>query len=116
MTSTLFLTLGLIPSMFFLFMMLAALNGSTKAYAAISWVPLAFGLVIWLFIRYALAFENSADPWWQDLAHKIVWVSLVQAGLGAVLLARAVYKREPIVALLIATLLSGSLFWLWLFS
>lgn len=102
--------------MFFLFMMLTTFYGSTKAYAAISWVPFAFGLVIWIFIRYALAFENSPDQWWQDLASKIVWVSLVQAVLGTGLLARAVYKKQPISALIIATLLSGSLFWLWLFS
>lgn len=100
--------------MFFLFMVLSTFYGSRKAFAAICWVPLVFGLVIGIFIRYTLAFENPSDEWWQDLAHKIVWVSLVQAALGAVLLARGVCRKKPIVSLIIATLLSGSLFWLWL--
>lgn len=116
MTSTLFLTLGLIPSMFFLFMMLTTFYGSRKAFAAICWIPLAFGSVIGIYLRYTLAFDNPPDQWWQDLAAKIVWVSLAQAGLGVGLLARAVYKKKPFVSLIIATLLSGCLFWLWLFS
>lgn len=101
--------------MFFLFMMLTTFYGPRKAYAAMCWVPLAFGLVIGIYIRYTLAFENPPDQWWQDLSHKIIWVSLIQAGLGAGLLIRAIYERKAIVSLIIATLVSGSLFWLWLF-
>jgi hypothetical protein len=100
--------------MFFLFMMLSTFYGPRKAFAAICWVPLAFGLVFGIFIRYSMAFGNTPDQWWQDLAHKIVWVSLAQAGLGAGLLAREIYRKKPIVSLIIATFLSGSLFWLWL--
>ncbi len=100
--------------MFFVFMMLSTFYGPRKAFAAICWVPLAFGLVLGIFIKYTLAFESPPDQWWQDLAHKIVWVSLVQAGLGVGLLVRAIYRKKPIVSLIIATLLSGSLFWFWL--
>lgn len=111
MTSTLLLTLGLIPSMFFAFLVLTTFYGTTRAYVAISWLPMACGLIIWMF-RLMLAFGNSPDWWWRDLSGKIAWASLIQAGLGTGLIARSVYKRQSVVALLIATLLSGFLFWL----
>lgn len=114
MTSTLLVTLGLIPSMFFAFAVLSTFYGTTKAYVAISWLPLALGLNIWA-ARLLVAFAGSSDRWCQDLAGTIAWASLVQAGLGVGLFAYAVYKRRPVVILMIATLLSGCLFWVRLF-
>lgn len=110
MTTTLLLTLGLIPSMFLLFVMLTTFSGSTRAYAAISLVPLALGLAV-IALR-SLSVEPSPDYWWPDLYEKIVWASVVQTGLGVGLIGRALYRRRPLVLLVLATLLTAAPVWL----
>jgi len=111
MTTTLLLTLGLIPSMFLLFVVLTTFSDSTRAYGAISLVPLALGLTIFI-LRSAPAVDQSQTYWWPDLYEKIVWASLVQVALGIGLIVRASYRRRPVVLLLFATFLSGALVWL----
>jgi len=109
MTTTLLLTLGL--TLFLLFVVLMRFSNSAKAYAAISLVPLALGLTVFA-LRSLSAVEHSPDYWWPDLYEKIVWVSAVQTGLGIGLIGQALYRRRPIVLLLLATFLTGSLVWL----
>ena len=111
MTTTLLLTLGLIPSLFLLFVVLTTFSDSTRAYGAISLVPLALGLTVFA-LRSLAAVETSPDYWWPDLYEKIVWASAVQTGLGIGLIVRALYRRRPLVLLLVATFLTGSLVWL----
>ena len=111
MTTTLLLTQGLIPSMFFLFVVLTTFSNSTRAYAAISLVPLALGLTVFALSSLS-AVEHSADYWWPDLYEKIVWATAVQTGLGIGLIVRALYRRRPVVLLVLATLLTSSLVWL----
>lgn len=111
MTTPLLLTLGLIPSMFLLFVVLTTFSDSTRAYAAISLVPLALGLTVFV-LRSLSAFETSANYWWPDLYEKIVWASAAQTALGIGLIVRALYQRRSVVLLIVATVLTASLVWL----
>jgi hypothetical protein len=108
MTTPLLLTLGLIPSMLLLFIVLTTFSDSTRAYAAISLVPLALGLTV-IALRSLPATEPSPDYWWPDLYEKILWASAVQTGLGIGLIVRGLYRRRPVVLLVVATLLTASL-------
>jgi hypothetical protein len=109
MTTALLLTPGLIVLL--LFVVLTTFANSTKAYAAISLVPLALGLTV--FGLHSLsAVEPSPDFWWPDLYEKIVWASAVQTGLGIGLIGRSLYLRRPVLLLIVATLLTGSPVWL----
>lgn len=110
MTTPLLLTLGLIPSMFLLFVVLTTFSDSTRAYAALSLVPLALGLTV--FALRSLSIDPSPDYWWPDLYEKIVWASAVQTGLGVGLIVWARYRRRPVVLLVVATLLTASPVWL----
>lgn len=111
MTTTLLLTLGLIPSMFLLFVMLTTFSDSTWAYAAISLVPLALALTVSALQALSVV-DHSPDYWWPDLYEKIVWASAVQTGLGIGLIVRALYRRRPVILLAVATLLTASPAWL----
>lgn len=112
MTTPLLLTLGLIPSMFLLFVVLATFSDSTRAYAVISLVPLALGLTVFV-LRSLAAFESPPDYyWWPDLYEKIIWASAVQTALGIGLIVRALYQRRSVVLLILATVLTASLVWL----
>ena len=110
MTTTLLLTLGLIPSMFLLFAVLTTFSDSTRAYGAISLVPLALGLTV-IALR-SLSVEPSSDYWWPDLYEKIFWASTVQTALGIGLILRACYRRRPVVLLVVATFLTTAPVWL----
>src|SRR5581483_614944 len=110
MTTTLLLTLGLIPSMFLLFAVLTTFSDSTRAYGAISLIPLALGLTV-IAIR-SLSVEPSSDYWSSDLYEKIFWASAVQTALGIGLIVRAFHRRRPIVFLAVATLLTTAPVWL----
>ncbi len=108
MTTPLLLTLGLIPLMFLLFVVF---SDSTRAYGAISLVPLALGLTLFA-LRSLSPVETSPHYWWPELYEKIVWASAVQTGLGIGLIVRALYRRRPFVLLVVATLLTASPVWL----
>jgi hypothetical protein len=111
MTTPFLLTLGLIPSLFLLFVVLTTFSDSTWAYAAISLVPLTLGLTV-IALRSLSAVEHSPDYWWPDLYEKILWASAVQTGLGIGLIVRAFYRRRPVVFLVVATFLTASPVWL----
>ncbi len=111
MTTPLLLTLGLMPWIFLLFVVLTTFSDSTRAYAAISLVPLALGLTVFA-LRSLSGVEYSPDYWWPDLYEKIVWASAVQTGLGIGLIVWARYRRRPVVLLVVATLLTASPVWL----
>lgn len=110
MTTLLLLTMGLIPTMFLLFVVLTTFSDSTRAYAAISLVPLALGLTV--FALRSLSVDPSEEYWWPHLYETIVRASAVQTGLGVALIVRAVYRRRPTLLLGAATVLTGSLLWL----
>ena len=108
MTTPLLITLGLIPSICFVVLM--TFSDSTKAYAAISLVPLALGLTV--FALRSLSVEHSPGCWWLDLNEKIVWASAVQTGLGIGLIVRAIYRRRSVVLSVVAALLTALPVWL----
>lgn len=106
MPSELLLGLVLIPSMVFFYVVLSTFYQPVRAYIAISGFPIAYVLVIWAF-RMLLQFQHLSDEWWQELATTVGWAALAQAALGLGLIVRALYKKERIVSLLLATSLSG---------
>jgi hypothetical protein len=108
-TTTLLITPGLI--LFLLFVLVTTFANSTKAYAAISLVPLALGLTL-LAVRSLSPVDYSLEYSWPDLCEKTVWASAVQTGLGIGLIGRSLYLRRPVVLLIVATLLAGSPVWL----
>ena len=97
--------------MFLLFVVLTTFSDSTRAYAAISLVPLTLGLTVFA-LRSLSAVETSPGSWWPDLYEKILWASAIQAGLGIGLIVRPLYRRRPVTLLVVATLLTASLVWL----
>ena len=109
--TTLVITIGLISLMLLLFVVLTTFWNSTRAYAAISLVPLSLALIL-LFLR---SVSVQPDYSWADLYEKIVWATSIQMALGIVLIARAVYRRRPLGVLTFTTFLTGSMVWLRLF-
>ncbi len=75
MPSGLLIGLVFIPSMIFVYVILTTFYGANRAYIAISWLPLAFLVTIWLFAQL-LSFQQVSDQWWHDLAGTIRWASL----------------------------------------
>ena len=109
--TTVGLTIGLMTLMFLVFIVLTTFLSSTKAYAVISLVPLALGVIL-----FALrAVSNPADYSFADLYEKVVWATSIQTALGIVLIARALYRRRPLALLTFATLVTGSMVWLRIF-
>ena len=104
-------TIALIASTFLVFVLLTTFSNSTRAYAEISLVPLALGVTA-LALRSFSAVEQAPDLWWTDLYDKVLWASTIQTALGVALIARAIYRRSPLVLLTITTFLTGSLVWL----
>ena len=106
--TTVGLTIGVMTLMFLLFIGLTTFLSSTKAYAVISLVPLALGIIV-----FALRTVSSQPDYsWADLYEKVVWGTAIQTALGLVLIARALYRRRPLALLTFATLLTGSMVWL----
>jgi len=111
MPSGLLLALVLIPSMLLVYVVLATIYGGNKAYIAISWLPIAYVLVIRVF-QLLLEFQHLSDEWWRSLATIVGSASLVQAGLGVGLIVRSQYRHQGSIGLLLATLLSAFPFFL----
>ncbi len=106
MPSGLLIGLVFIPSMIFVYAMLTTFYGAKRAYIAISWLPLAFILTLWLFVQM-ISFQHLSNQWWIDLARTIRWGTSVQVGLGIGLVVRAICRRKAI-GLSLATVLSAS--------
>ena len=107
MPSKLFVGLVLLPSMLFVYVVLASFYGASKAYIATSWVPLAYILMIWI-VMLALDFQHLSDAWWHGLARGIAWTSVFQVCLGVGLVVRAVCKRKGALGVSLATALSAA--------
>ncbi|HET6671518.1 MAG TPA: hypothetical protein VFH15_14925 [Pyrinomonadaceae bacterium] len=111
MPSGLLISLVLIPSMLLAYVVLTTFYGANRAYIAISWLPLAYVLIIWAFIL-VLDFQHIPDEWWRGLLITLGWAGLAQAALGVALIVRAISKREGAIGVTLATLLSASPFFL----
>lgn len=102
--STAFYVLILLPSLFFAFITLSTFYDARRAYMAISWVPVALFLVIYVFQRL-LSFQHSPERWPAEMFLAVGWASLAQAALGLFLTVRAYRRREGLAGILIATCL-----------
>lgn len=111
MPSTLFIGLVLLPSMLFAYVVLTTFYGANKAYIAISWVPLSYILVIWMFML-VLDFQHLSNEWWRGLARDVGWMSVIQAILGIGLVVRALCRRKGALGVSLATLLSAAPFFM----
>lgn len=111
MPSGLFIALVLLPSMLFVYVVLTTFYGANKAYIAISWVPLTYILIIWVFML-VLDFQRLPDEWWHAFARNVGWISVIQAALGIGLILRALYRRTGTFILSLATLASAAPFFL----
>jgi hypothetical protein len=111
MPTGLLIGLVLIPSMLFAYVVLTTYYGANKAYIAISWVPLAIILIIWLFML-VLDFQHLSDEWWHGLARSVGWTSVFQAVLGIGLIVRALCQRRGALGVSLATLLTAAPFFL----
>jgi len=92
--------------MLFAYVVLTTYYGASKAYIAISWVPLTGILIIWMFMLMQ-DFQHLSNEWWRGLAQSVGWISLLQAGLGLGLIVRALRKRGNAFGISLATLLSA---------
>src|SRR5262252_6591595 len=101
-------TIALIASTFLVFVVLTTFSNATRAYAEISLVPLALGLTAFA-LRSFSGLDQAPDLWWADLYDKVLWASTIHTALGVALIARAVYRRTPLVLLTFTTFLAGSL-------
>ena len=111
MPSGLFIGLVLLPSMLYVYVVLTTFYGANKAYIAISWVPLTYVLIIWMFML-VLDFQHLPDDWWHGFARSVGWMSVIQATRGSGLIVRAISKRTGAFKLSLATILSAVPFFL----
>jgi hypothetical protein len=111
MPSGLFIGLVLLPSMLLAYVVLTTFYGANRAYIAISWVPLACIVTIWIFML-VLDFQQLPDEWWHGLARSVGWTSVFQALLGIGLIVRALCRRRGAIGVSLATLLSAVPFFL----
>jgi len=103
-SGVLHLALILLPSAAILFMILTTFYGPVKAYAAISWVLLAMYLAVRLFM--SLDYAPNAQLNFTLLLSAIVWTSLVQGILGAVLIGEAILNKRNWGIVLMAALIT----------
>lgn len=101
-----FYILLFLPSVAFVFLVLTTFYGPRRAYFAISWMPVTFSLLIYVFQGLA-SFQQSPDYWLNELARAVVWVSLVQCLLGIVLTVRAYRQGGKWFGLLMTACLAG---------
>ena len=100
-----------LPTVMFAYGVLATFYGARRAYFAICWMPLAIFLTLYS-LGQLLLFQGPADNWAQNYLPAVAWISLIQAAFGVLLAARACYKREELVSLLMAAALAGLPFFL----
>ena len=110
-----FLVFLVLPSMAFIFAILATFYGGRRAFIAISWVPLSLFLIIYAF-RWMIWFMASSDAWLLDLSRTVGVISLLQFFLGIALIVRAFARRQDHGGLYIATCFTGLPFILWVLS
>jgi hypothetical protein len=91
-----------LPSVGLAFVVLASYYGSTRAYLAISWVPLALVAVLEALRRLAFLGDPAGDL--GPFARAVAWTSLVQAAFGVCLLGLALRRRARWPGLLAATI------------
>jgi hypothetical protein len=105
MNHTIFAVSLLLPAVALCLVVLSTFYGWAKAYLAISWVPIALYLVIYMFLN--IGYQPDVHTMNLDLMLKAIgWTSLVQGLFGVVITLGASIKKEDWVIPAIATLLA----------
>lgn len=105
MTDLTFAVFILLPSAGILFAVLTTFYGPVKAYAAISWVPLALYILVRAFMSIDYSPPNISLSQ-EVLLRAIVWTSLVQGILGAIVIGEAILNKRRWGMGLVATLIA----------
>ena len=105
MSSTTFDVMILLPSFAFAFAVLASFYGARRAYVALSWVPVAL-LVTVCALQQASQFLPH-PPYWSQFRLAVGWAALIQGLFGVLLAARAAWRGQSCIGLLLATCLAG---------
>jgi hypothetical protein len=111
MNSTRFAVFLFLPTVLFAYSVLATFYGARRAYFAISWIPLAFFLVVYS-LGQLLLFQHEADNWATRFLPAVAWISLIQALFGVALAIAAHWKKQETAGLLMAAALAGLPFFL----
>lgn len=106
MTSTAFQVLFLLPSFAFVLLALTTVYGVRRAYVALCWVSVT--LYVLVNILWQLSVYQTSHVNWPGLAEAVIWTGLSQCALGVALAARAVWREESCVGLLIAACLAAA--------
>lgn len=106
MNSTRFAVFLFLPTLLFVYSVLASFYGARRAYFAISWIPLAFFLVVYS-LSQLLIFQHAADNWAMRFLPAVAWISLIQALAGVALAVAAFWKKQEPTSLLMAAALAG---------
>jgi hypothetical protein len=104
MPSTAFLVMLMLPSFAFAFLVLATFYGAVRAYVALSWMPAALYVVIYV-LQQLSKYQPSAISW-PEILQAVAWTGLVQCALGAALAARAALRGQGYAGLLAAACLA----------
>ena len=104
MPSTAFHVMVMLPSFAFAFLVLATFYGVGRAYVALSWMPAALYIVIYV-LRQLSKFQPSVIDW-PEMLQAVAWMGLVQCALGVALAARAAWRRQSYAGLVVAACLA----------
>lgn len=105
MPSITFNVLLLLPSFALVFAVLASLYGARRAYLALSWVPVALLVMV-----YALQQISEFQPYpiyGPDVRLAVGWAGLIQCLFGVMLAARAAWRGQSCIGLLLAACTAG---------
>ena len=100
-----FYCLLLLPSLAFVFAVLAALYDARRAYLSLCWAPPALYVIV-VVLQHLSKYAESR-VYWDEILLAVAWTGLLQCLSGFALAARAVRRREDWVGLLIASCLAG---------
>lgn len=105
MFTTFFYVLLLLPSLAFIFAVLAALYDAGRAYLALSWVPPTLFVLVVALQRLS-KYARPEVPW-DGILLAVAWTGLLQCLMGFALAARAARRRQSWFGLLVASCLAG---------
>ena len=106
MSATAFHVMVMLPSFAFAFFVLATFYGGRRAYLALCWMPAA--LFVQVNVLWQLSAYQPSPVNWPVVSQSVVWTGIVQCALGVVLAARAVWRGQSYVGLLLAACLAAA--------
>ncbi len=105
MSSTSFHVLLFLPSLAFIFLVLATFYGARRAYLALCWVPFVLFVLVNV-LRQFSAYQPSPVNW-PDVSQAIALTGLAQFALGLALCVRAARTGRSYAGLLVAACMTA---------